>query len=96
MFNFDETDHPLSNEYNKGGPCALTYTYPHLPRQAGSSTRGNRHTTGVYGTSALGETLRPLYIFDSSAQTDDGFRINEKCVLGLLKVRGGFSCPNVE
>ena len=57
MVNFDETGHPLSNEDIKGGPCAWKYTNPHLPRYSVSSTRGNRHTTGVYGTSALGETL---------------------------------------
>ena len=96
MVNFDETDHPLSNEDDKGGPRAQTYTNPHLPRPGGSSTRGNRHTTGVYGTSALGETLPPLYIFDSGAQKNDGLRINEKNVLGLPKVRGRFGCPNVE
>ena len=94
MLNFDETDHPLSNEDDKGGPRARTYTNPHLPRPGGSSTRGSRHTTGVYGTSALGETLPPLYIFDSSAQTDDGMRINEKSVLGLPKVKGRFGCPH--
>ena len=96
MVNFDETDHPLSNEDDKGGPRAHTYKNPHLPRPGGSSTRGNRHTTGVYGTSELGETLPPLYIFYYGAQTDDGLRINKKSVLGLPKVRGRFGCPNVE
>ena len=43
--NFDEKDHNLSNEDDKGGPCAWTYTNPHLPRPGGISTRGNHHTT---------------------------------------------------
>ena len=44
----------------------------------------------------MGETLPPLYIFDSGARTDDGFKINKKSVLGLSRVRGRFGCPNVE
>jgi len=32
MINFDETDHPLFNEGDKGGPRARTYTDPNLPR----------------------------------------------------------------
>ena len=69
MVNLDEMDYPLSNEDDKGGPRARTYTNPHLPIPGGSSTLGNRHKTGVYGTSALGETLHPLCIFDSVAKT---------------------------
>ena len=96
MINFDETDHPLSSEDDKGGPRAQTYTNPSLPRPGGSSTRGHQHTTGVYGTTALGEVIPPLYIFDSSAQTEDGLRVNERSVNGLPKVCGKFGCPTVE
>jgi len=45
LINFDETDYPLSNEDDKGGPRDRTYTDPNLPRPGGNSTRGSRHTT---------------------------------------------------
>ena len=96
MINFDETNHPLFNEDDRGRPRARTYTNPQLPRIGGSSTCGSRHTTGVYGTSTLGETLPPLYIFDPAVQTDDEMRINEKSVLGLTKVRDRFGRPTVD
>ena len=96
MINFDETDHPLSSEDDRGGPRARTYTNPSLPRPGGSSTRGSRHTTGVYGTTAGGETLPPLFIFDSAAQTEEGLRVNEKSVIGLPRISGLFGCPTVQ
>ena len=36
MVNFDETDHTLYNEDNKGVPRARTYANPHLPIPGGS------------------------------------------------------------
>eukprot|EP00588_Corethron_pennatum_P028771 CAMPEP_0194335564 /NCGR_PEP_ID=MMETSP0171-20130528/70038_1 /TAXON_ID=218684 /ORGANISM="Corethron pennatum, Strain L29A3" /LENGTH=199 /DNA_ID=CAMNT_0039098711 /DNA_START=1061 /DNA_END=1660 /DNA_ORIENTATION=+ len=65
---WDETDHPLTNEVDAGGPRSSSYTNPDLPGPGGSSTRGNRHITGVYGTTGAYEVIPPLFIFDSKAK----------------------------
>jgi len=96
MTNFDETGHPLSNEDNKGNPRARTYADPNLPRPGGNSMRGSRHTTGVYGTTTLGNIAPQLYIFNYRAQTEEGLRVNESSVKGLPKVYGGFFYPTIE
>ena len=51
---------------------------------------------GIYGISVLGETLLPLYIFDSSENIDTGIWLNEQSVLGLSKVRGRHVYPTEE
>ena len=65
---WDETNHPLTNEVDASGPRSSSYTNPDLPRPGGSSTRGNRHITGAYGTTGAYEVIPPLFIFDSKAK----------------------------
>ena len=44
----------------------------------------------VYGSTAFGEPLPPLFIFDSAASTDEGRRLNSAWAIDLPKVRGVF------
>ena len=58
---WDETDHPFSQETDKSGPRAKSYTGPNLPRPGGSTTRRSRHTTGVYAITVAYEVLPPPF-----------------------------------
>ena len=85
---FDETDHPLTNKGDESGPRAGSYTNPDLPRPGGAATRGSRHTTGCYGTVANGESLPPLYIFDSKAFHEDNYKVKPDWCKNLPYVVG--------
>lgn len=96
IINFDETDHPFSNACDTGGSRSHTYTTTYLPRSSKRSTRGNHHTTSVYGETAAGEILLPFYIFDSKAKDEENFQIKADWVSGLPMVSGKYECPTTE
>ena len=48
IVNFDETDHPLSTEYDKGGNNALRYGDPQYPKGAQRGTRNSVHTKKLF------------------------------------------------
>ena len=54
-----------------------------------------RHVMGVNATNAAGETLPPMYIFDSSAKSDDNFRVKVEWLEGLPSVTGRYGCPTI-
>ena len=60
------------------------------------STRGSRHTTGIYGSSAAGEVMPPLYCFNSSATNEENYQVQPDLVEGLPRVRGRYGCPTTE
>jgi hypothetical protein len=47
----------------------------------------------VYVTNAAGKALLPMYIFDSSAKSDENFRVRIEWLEGLPTVEGRFRCP---
>mmetsp|Transcript_7811 Transcript_7811/g.9090 ORF Transcript_7811/g.9090 Transcript_7811/m.9090 type:complete len:187 (+) Transcript_7811:396-956(+) len=63
IINFDDTDHPFSTQDDKWGSRNNTYGDPSLPAGSPRGVRGARHTTGIYGTTAAGETMPPIYIY---------------------------------
>ena len=87
---WDETDHPYSQETDKSGSRAKSYTDPNLPRPGGSTTRGSRHTTGVYATTAAYEVLPPLFIFDTDAEKVDNYKVKCSWGEGLPVISGKF------
>ncbi len=54
------------------------------------------HVTGVYATNAEGEALPPFYIFDSTAKSEENFRVKMDWILGLPTIDGRFGCPSKE
>jgi hypothetical protein len=95
IINMDETHHDLSITGDKGGQRALSYYCAELQRGGKRSVKPGRHVTGVYATNAAGESLPPLYIFDSGAQFDDNFRVKVEWLKGLPKVEGRYGCPTL-
>ena len=75
IINMDETHHDLSMSGDKSGSRAISYHKPLYQRGANRSVKSARHVTGVYATNAAGEALPPMYLFDSSAKSDDNFRV---------------------
>ena len=69
----------------------------HNPSLQRGSKRGvkssRRHVTGVYATNAAGESLPPMYIFDSGAKFEDNFQVQMQWLDGLPSVTGRFGCP---
>lgn len=64
----DESNHPLDNEHDNGGPRDQTYADPSLNRSGSRSTRSHHHVTGKYSVN-LGEGVNPpMYIFSSKAK----------------------------
>ena len=60
------------------------------------STRGSRHTTGIYGANAAGEVMPPLYCFDSSCANEENYQVRPEWVEGLPTVKGRYGCPTTE
>ena len=96
IINFDETDHPFSTQCDRGGTRTTTYGDPNLPAGSTRGIRGARHTTGVYATTAAGETMPPVYIFDTTAKNSDNFKVKEEWSKNLPTVRGKYGCPTTE
>ena len=65
IVNMDETFHNLFITGDRSGPRAIIYHKPKYQRSGRCGVKNNRHVTGAYATSAAGEVLPPLYIFDS-------------------------------
>ena len=61
IINWDETDHPLATQHDKGGSRSLCWGDPSLPKGSNSGCHASRHTTGIYGANAAGEALPPIY-----------------------------------
>ena len=92
----DETHHDLSITGDKGGSRSVTYHNPLLQRGANRGIKSARHVTGVYATTAAGEALPPFYIFDSSAKSEENFRVKVEWLDGLPTVSGRFGCPTFQ
>ena len=90
IINFDETDHPLSTMLDKGGSRSIRWGDPNLPKGSQKGTRGSTHTTGLYGSTANGTAMPPCYIFESSAEKKENFRIKASWCKNLPKVRGKY------
>jgi hypothetical protein len=73
----------------------MYYHNPNLQRGSKRGVKSSRHVTGVYATSAGGESLPPMYIFDSGAKIEDNFRVKIKWLEGLPTVTGRYGCPSI-
>ncbi|KAI2500983.1 hypothetical protein MHU86_13457 [Fragilaria crotonensis] len=93
IINMDETHHDLSITGDKGGSWAVSYHSPAFQRGANRGAKSARHVTGAYATNSAGEALPPFYIFDSSAKSDENFRVKVSWLEGLPSVTGRFGCP---
>jgi hypothetical protein len=92
----DETFHDLSITSDKGDPRATTYhnkMYQRGPSRR--SVKSTRHVNGVYVTNAGGESLPPMYIFYSSASTEENYCVKLEWLKGLPTITGRFGCPSV-
>jgi hypothetical protein len=88
FINMDETHHDLSITGDRGGPRAVMYHNPSLQRGSKRGVKSSRHVTGVYATNADGESLPPMYIFDSGAKFEDNFQVRLQWLEGLPSVTG--------
>jgi hypothetical protein len=95
IINMDETHHDLSVTGDKGGSRAVSYHNPLYQRGAVRGVKSARHVTGVYATNAAGEALPPFYIYDSSAKSDENFRVKVCWLEGLPSVSGRYGCPTL-
>ena len=93
FINMDETHHDLSITGDRGGPRSVVYHNCNLQRGSRRGVKSSRHVTGVYATNAAGESLPPMYIFDSCAKIDDNFRVRMQWLDGLPTISGRFGCP---
>jgi hypothetical protein len=95
FINIDKTHHDLSITGNKGGSRAVSYHNPSHQRGATRGVKSAKHVTGAYITNAAGEGLPPFYINDSSAKSDDNFRVKVDWLVGLPTVSGTYGCPTL-
>jgi hypothetical protein len=95
ILNMDETHHDLSVTGDRGGPRSVMYHNPRFQRGSKRGVKSSRHVTGVYATSAAGESIPPMYIFDSGAKIEDNFRVKMQWLDGLPTVTGRFGCPSI-
>jgi hypothetical protein len=91
----DETHHDLSITGDKGGSRAVSYHNPSHQRGARRGVKSARHVTEAHATSTAGEALTPFYIYDSSAKSDDDFRVKVDWLVSLPTVSGRYGCPNL-
>ena len=75
----------FTTETDRGGSRSISYGANNDNRQGRRGTRGSRHISGVYSFNAFGETLPPLYIFDSSSKKQN-FKITHEWCHDLPKV----------
>ena len=85
IITMDESHHPLTTETDRGGSRSISYGANNDNRQGRRGTRGSRHISGVYSFNAFGETLPPLYIFNSSSKKQN-FKITDEWCYDLPKV----------
>jgi len=93
IVNMDETHHDLSITGDRSGPRAVTYHNKNLQRGSKRGVKSTRHVTGVYATNAAGESLPPMYIYDSSAQNEVNYQVQLQWLEGLPSVSGRYGCP---
>ena len=74
IINMHETHHDLSIIGDRGGTRSLMYHNPCYQRGSKRGVKSSRHVTVVYATNAAGESLPPIYIFDSGAKIADNFK----------------------
>ncbi|KAI2510989.1 hypothetical protein MHU86_3461 [Fragilaria crotonensis] len=96
IINMDETHHNLAITGDRGGPRAVSYHNPAFQRGASRGVKSGRHVTGVYATNAEGEALPLFYIFDSTAKSEENFRVKMDWLVGLPTIEGRFGCPSKE
>ena len=95
IINFDKTDHPLISEFDKGGNCSIRRGDNFLPRGAQRVCRSNTHTTGLYGSTADGTPMPPVYIFDTKTKDEGNFQLKHSWCKNLPKVRGKYGFDQV-
>ena len=93
---FDETDNPFSTVHERGGTRSIRWSDPTLPKGTVQATRGSHHTTGIYGATAAGEVMPPVYCFDSGAVNEENFQVKLSWIEGLPKVQGMYGSPTTE
>jgi hypothetical protein len=96
FINMDETHHDLSITGDKSGPRAVIYHNPNLQRGGKRAVKNSRHVTGVYATNAAGESIPPMYIYDSGAKHSKNFQVNTSWLEGLPKVTGRYGFRNMK
>jgi hypothetical protein len=94
IINMDETHHDLSITGDRGGTRSLMYHNPCYQRGSKRGVKSSRHVTGVYATNEAGESLPPMYIFDSGAKIEENFRVKLQWLEGLPAITGRFGCPS--
>jgi hypothetical protein len=93
----DETHHSLAITGDRGGPKAVSYHNPAFQRGALRGVKSGRHVTGVlYATNAEGEALPLFYSFDSTAKSEENFRVQMDWIFGLPTIEGRLGCPSKE
>ena len=80
----------------RGGSRSIRWGDPSLAKGTEKGTRGSCHTSGIYGSTAAGEVMPPVYYFDSGAANEENFQVKPSWVEGLPKVRGMYGCPTTE
>jgi hypothetical protein len=59
------------------------------------SVQNARHVTGLYGTSAAGENVPPLYFFDSAVKDPEKRKFDVRWLIGLPRTRAQFGHKDV-
>ncbi len=93
IINMDETHHNSPITGDRGGSRAVSYHNPAFQRGAMRGVKSGRHITGVYATNAKGKASLPFYISESTAKTDENFRVKMDWLVGLPSIEGRFGCP---
>ncbi len=94
IINMDETHHDLLIADHRGGTRSLMYLNPRFQHGSKRGLKSTQHVTGVYATNAAGESLPPMYIFDSGAKIKENFRVKLRWLEGLPTITGRFGCPS--
>jgi hypothetical protein len=88
----DEAHHNLSITGDMGGSRSVSYHNPTFQRGGVRGVKAGRHVTGAYTTNTEGEALLPFYIFDSTAKSDENFRVKIDWLMGLPLIEGRLGC----
>ena len=86
----NETHHKLSSEGNKRGSTELRWCNPSFPHSGNRVVATQNHATGVYAYNLAGESLPPLYIFETKSKIPENFKIDPEVCEGLPVVSGKF------
>ena len=87
----DETHHTFSTEGNKGGSTAQRYSTNLFHRSGERCLQSATHTTGMYGSSGVGYSLPPMYVFSSNAKVPEDCQIEGAVCEGLPVVRAKYA-----